>query len=57
MIWEVGQDCRVTPTLRSGKTHVSTCPLGKNSSLLFAISSLISKTITNDISSVIHNDL
>jgi GH18 family chitinase len=38
MIWEVGQDCRVTPTVRVGHTHGVTCPQGSNSSLLEAIS-------------------
>ena len=37
MIWEVGQDCRVTPTVRNGKTHPITCPNGELSSLLVAI--------------------
>lgn len=37
MIWEVGQDCRVIPTVRIGQTHGVTCPEGKNSSLLEAI--------------------
>ena len=38
MIWEVGQDCRVVETVRVGQTHGVTCPNGKNSSLLQAIS-------------------
>jgi hypothetical protein len=26
MIWEAGQDCRVEPVTRGGKTHPVTCP-------------------------------
>lgn len=41
MIWEVGQDCRVNPVTRSGTTHVSTCPNGRQDSLLNAINEAI----------------
>jgi GH18 family chitinase len=37
MIWEVGQDCRVSPVTRDGTTHVKTCPNGDQDSLLAAI--------------------
>ena len=37
MIWEVGQDCRLAPTVRGETTHVVTCPEGDDSSLLVAI--------------------
>lgn len=36
MIWEVGQDCRVAPVTHGQKTHVMTCPNGRDDSLLFA---------------------
>ena len=41
MIWEVGQDCRTVPVLRSGKTHGITCPAGEKSSLLQVITDVI----------------
>ena len=37
MIWEVGQDCRVSPVTRGETVHVRTCPKGEDSSLLAAI--------------------
>ena len=39
MLWEAGQDCRQVPVTRGGTTHVRTCPNGRNSSLLSAITS------------------
>ena len=40
MIWEVGQDCRLVPTIHAdGSSHVRTCPGdGDDASLLVAIS-------------------
>ena len=40
MIWEVGQDCRLVPTMHAdGSSHVRTCPGGgDDASLLVAIS-------------------
>lgn len=39
MIWEVGQDCRLVPTVHAdGSSHVRTCPGdGNDASLLVAI--------------------
>ena len=39
MIWEGGQDCRLAPVTRDGRTHARTCPgaAGGNASLLVAI--------------------
>jgi GH18 family chitinase len=38
MIWEAGQDCRMRPVTRDGRTHVRTCPgAGSDASLLAAI--------------------
>ena len=37
MIWEVGQDCRVTAITHGDKTHGVTCPQGEKSSLLVAL--------------------
>lgn len=37
MIWEIGQDCRQVAVTRDGTTHGVTCPHGRNSSLLAAI--------------------
>jgi len=37
MIWEVGQDCRVSPVTRGDTVHVRTCPKGEESSLLAVI--------------------
>ena len=37
MIWEVGQDCRVSPVTRGDTLHVRTCPKGEESSLLAVI--------------------
>ncbi|KAJ1451079.1 glycoside hydrolase superfamily [Pelagophyceae sp. CCMP2097] len=36
MIWEVGQDCRLRPTVHGKTTHVQTCP-SDESSLLVAV--------------------
>lgn len=37
MIWEVGQDCRISPVVNPGHNpHVKTCPDGEDSSLLVA---------------------
>jgi hypothetical protein len=40
MIWEVGQDCRLVATQRSGVVHGVTCPT-QNSSLLVAVTNTI----------------
>ena len=37
MIWEVGQDCRLSAVTRSGTTHGVTCPGGEESALLTAV--------------------
>ena len=37
MVWEVGQDCRLAPTVHGDTTHVATCPHGDDSSLIVAI--------------------
>lgn len=38
MIWEVGQDCRLAPVTRDGRTHARTCPgAGGSASLLVAV--------------------
>jgi GH18 family chitinase len=41
MVWELGQDCRVNEVKRGGKVHVKTCPAGRESSLLWAISTRV----------------
>eukprot|EP01126_Amoeba_proteus_P033678 TRINITY_DN3315_c0_g1_i3.p1 TRINITY_DN3315_c0_g1~~TRINITY_DN3315_c0_g1_i3.p1 ORF type:complete len:249 (-),score=24.62 TRINITY_DN3315_c0_g1_i3:130-876(-) len=43
MIWEVGQDCRVSPVTRRGVTHVATCPSGRKNSLLNAIGTVVAE--------------
>lgn len=39
MVWEVGQDCRVTPVTRGDTVHVRTCPgdQGEEKSLLYTL--------------------
>jgi chitinase len=44
MIWEVGQDCRLSPVERDGQVHVKTCPDGEASSLLCAIDEEITRS-------------
>jgi len=41
MIWEAGQDCRVFAVTHGDKTHGVTCPNGKQSSLLEAMTEAI----------------
>ncbi|CAM9383266.1 unnamed protein product, partial [Ectocarpus fasciculatus] len=41
MIWEAGQDCRQNSVNRYGTEHGVTCPEGKESSLLFAMSQVL----------------
>lgn len=45
MIWEVGQDCRLVPTVHAdGSSHVRTCPGdGDDASLLVAIARALEK--------------
>lgn len=38
MIWEAGQDCRMVAVTHGETTHGVTCPKGRESSLLVAIS-------------------
>lgn len=49
MVWESGQDCRVNPVTREGKTHVTTCPKGEDSSLLRAVLRSIAKHASNKV--------
>ena len=38
MVWEAGQDCRLSPVTRDGRTHARTCPgEGGRASLLVAV--------------------
>lgn len=41
MIWEIGQDCRQQPVMRDGRTHGVTCPEGRQSSLLAALTDAV----------------
>ena len=46
MVWEAGQDCRLSPVTRDGRTHARTCPAGAGgsaSSLLVAIARALAK--------------
>ena len=43
MIWEIGQDCRVSPVTRGETVHVKTCPSGEDSSLLTTITNTLQK--------------
>ena len=42
MVWEVGQDCRLVETKRSGRVHGVTCPY-PNSSLLLAVTRTVQR--------------
>jgi len=44
MIWEVGQDCRITATIRNGQTHPMTCAQASDS-LLYTITNAVEKYI------------
>jgi chitinase len=44
MIWEIGQDCRQQPVVRDGRTHGVTCPEGRQSSLLAALTDAVAQT-------------